>query len=48
VLAGAVLLTVAWYIKAPLAEHFLCAELSAKAYDAYAARVPMLFPFLRF
>ena len=45
-LAGAVLLTLGWYVKARIEENFLRAELGAEAYDAYAARVPMLVPFL--
>lgn len=45
-LAGALLLTLAWYIKARLEERFLRAELGTEAYDAYAARIPVLIPFL--
>jgi len=45
--AGALLLLLAWYIKARLEERFLRAELGAKTYDAYPARVPMLVPFLK-
>jgi protein-S-isoprenylcysteine O-methyltransferase Ste14 len=44
-LAGSVLLIGAFYIKARLEERFLREELGAKAYDAYAARVPMFIPF---
>ena len=45
-LAGAVLMTLGWYIKARLEERFLRQELGAADYDAYAARVPMLVPFV--
>ena len=45
--AGALLLVLAWYIKARLEERFLRAELGAEAYNVYAARVPMLIPFLK-
>jgi protein-S-isoprenylcysteine O-methyltransferase Ste14 len=47
-LAGALLLVLAWFIKARLEERFLRAELGMAAYNAYAARVPMLIPFLKF
>ena len=47
-LAGAVLLTWGWYVKARIEENFLRAELGAEAYDAYAARVAMLVPFFKF
>jgi protein-S-isoprenylcysteine O-methyltransferase Ste14 len=43
-LTGAAVLTLAWYAKARLEEKFLRGELGAEAYDAYAARVPMLIP----
>lgn len=45
-LAGAVLMTLGWYIKARLEERFLRQELGAAGYDAYAERVPMLVPFV--
>ncbi len=45
-LAGAVLTTLGFWIKARLEERFLRQELGAEAYDAYARRVPMLIPFL--
>jgi protein-S-isoprenylcysteine O-methyltransferase Ste14 len=44
-LGGAVLMTVALWLKARLEERFLAAELGADAYGAYRARVPMLLPF---
>lgn len=43
--AGAVLLIVAYFIKARLEEHFLREQLGAEAYDSYRRRVPMLLPF---
>ncbi|HEV7689386.1 MAG TPA: isoprenylcysteine carboxylmethyltransferase family protein [Hyphomonadaceae bacterium] len=43
--AGAAVLTLAWWIKARLEERFLRQELGPEAYDAYAARTPMLIPF---
>jgi protein-S-isoprenylcysteine O-methyltransferase Ste14 len=46
-LAGAVVFTLSFYVKARLEERFLRAELGAEAYDAYAARVAMLVPFLK-
>ena len=46
--AGAVLIILSFYIKARLEERFLREELGAEAYDAYAKRVPMLVPFVRF
>ena len=46
-LAGACVMTLGWYIKARLEERFLRQELDARAYDAYAARVPMLIPFAK-
>ena len=46
-LLGATLMTVSWYIKAKAEERFLREELGHEAYDAYARRVPMLMPFLR-
>lgn len=44
---GAVVATIAFYIKARLEERFLIDELGAAAYEAYRARVPMLVPFWR-
>jgi protein-S-isoprenylcysteine O-methyltransferase Ste14 len=44
-LTGAVVLTIGWWVKARLEERFLRQELGAAAYDAYAARTPMLIPF---
>jgi protein-S-isoprenylcysteine O-methyltransferase Ste14 len=44
-MAGAVLVIVGCWIKARLEERFLRQELGEQAYDAYAARVPMLVPF---
>jgi protein-S-isoprenylcysteine O-methyltransferase Ste14 len=46
--AGAALMTVAFYWKARMEETFLRAELGVAAYDAYAGRVAMLVPFVRF
>jgi protein-S-isoprenylcysteine O-methyltransferase Ste14 len=46
--AGFFVFVSAWYLKARMEEKFLRAELGAEAYDAYAARVPMLIPFLKF
>ncbi len=43
---GVVLLTVGLYLKARVEELFLREELGAQAYDSYAARVPMLLPFV--
>jgi protein-S-isoprenylcysteine O-methyltransferase Ste14 len=45
-LAGTVLLTLGFYFKARQEERFLRRELGAEAYDSYAARTPMLIPFL--
>lgn len=45
-LLGATLMLVGWYAKASLEERFLRDELGREAYDAYAARVSMLVPFL--
>jgi protein-S-isoprenylcysteine O-methyltransferase Ste14 len=42
---GAALVILGCWIKARLEERFLREELGAEAYDAYAARVPMLVPF---
>ena len=44
---GVVVMTLGWYVKARLEERFLREQLGAEAYNAYAARVPMLVPFLR-
>jgi protein-S-isoprenylcysteine O-methyltransferase Ste14 len=44
---GAVILTLAFYLKARREERFLRAELGHSAYDAYARRTPMLVPFVR-
>jgi protein-S-isoprenylcysteine O-methyltransferase Ste14 len=44
---GATLMTVSWYIKARMEERFLREQLGREAYDAYARRVPMLVPFLK-
>jgi protein-S-isoprenylcysteine O-methyltransferase Ste14 len=44
-LAGAVIMSFGWYLKARIEERFLTAELGESAYRAYAARVPMLIPF---
>ena len=46
-LAGAAALTALLAFKAKDEERFLRRELGADAYDAYAARTPMLVPFLR-
>lgn len=46
-LAGAGLAGIGIWLKARLEERFLRAELGPEAYDAYAARVPMLLPRLR-
>jgi protein-S-isoprenylcysteine O-methyltransferase Ste14 len=45
-LAGAVALTVGYWLKGSMEEGFLSAELGAAAYDAYRRRTPMLVPFL--
>lgn len=44
--AGACIMTLGWWFKARLEERFLREQLGAAAYDRYAARVPMLIPFL--
>lgn len=44
-IAGALLATLGFWIKARLEEGFLREELGAEAYDAYRRRVPMLVPF---
>jgi protein-S-isoprenylcysteine O-methyltransferase Ste14 len=46
-LAGAGLMLFGFWIKAGFEERFLQTELGREAYDAYAARTPMLVPFLR-
>lgn len=43
--AGVVMMTCGWYLKARLEERFLHGELG-DPYDAYRARVPMLVPFI--
>jgi hypothetical protein len=43
--AGAVLMTLGFAIKARLEERFLREQLGPDAYDSYRRRVPMLFPF---
>jgi protein-S-isoprenylcysteine O-methyltransferase Ste14 len=45
---GLALMTLGWYVKARLEERFLREQLGSDEYDAYAERVPMLVPFLRF
>ena len=47
-LAGAVLVTVGFSMKARLEEGFLREQLGAADYDAYARRTPMLIPWTRF
>jgi protein-S-isoprenylcysteine O-methyltransferase Ste14 len=44
-LIGALVLTVAFYIKARLEERFLSEELGMESYGQYKRRVPMLLPF---
>ena len=46
-LTGSALIAVGIYVKARLEEEFLRQQLG-ESYDAYARRVPMLVPFLRF
>ncbi len=43
-LAGVALITFGFWLKAGFEERFLRAELGREAYDAYAARTPMLIP----
>jgi protein-S-isoprenylcysteine O-methyltransferase Ste14 len=43
--AGAILMTLGFWIKARLEERFLREQLGADAYDSYRRRVPMLMPF---
>ncbi|HEX3753805.1 MAG TPA: isoprenylcysteine carboxylmethyltransferase family protein [Rhizomicrobium sp.] len=45
---GVCLVILSWYLKARLEESYLRAELGVPAYDAYAARVPMLVPLVKF
>lgn len=47
-LVGTALMMLGWYVKARLEEGFLREQLGRDEYDAYARRVPMLVPFLRF
>ncbi len=44
-LAGVVVMTIGFWIKARLEERFLREQLGAEAYDSYRRRVPMLVPF---
>ena len=46
-LCGVVLIAFGFWLKARIEEGFLRTELGREAYDAYAARTPMLVPFLR-
>jgi protein-S-isoprenylcysteine O-methyltransferase Ste14 len=46
-LAGALLLSLGLWMQARLEERFLAHELGASSYQAYAARVPMLIPFVK-
>lgn len=43
--AGAILMTIGFWMKAQLEETWLRQELGAQDYDAYRRRVPMLMPF---
>jgi protein-S-isoprenylcysteine O-methyltransferase Ste14 len=43
--AGAVLMTIGFWIKARLEERFLREQLGADAYESYRRRTPMLLPF---
>jgi protein-S-isoprenylcysteine O-methyltransferase Ste14 len=45
--AGAVLISVGFWLKARAEERFLTAELGVDAYGAYRGRVPMLVPSFR-
>jgi len=45
---GWIVMTVSWYVKARLEEDFLREQLGREQYDAYARRVPMLVPFVKF
>lgn len=44
-LAGAIVITIGFWMKARLEERWLAQELGAEAYAAYRRRVPMLIPF---
>jgi protein-S-isoprenylcysteine O-methyltransferase Ste14 len=44
-LAGLLIITFGFWLKARLEERWLCKELPPEAYDAYRRRVPMLVPF---
>jgi protein-S-isoprenylcysteine O-methyltransferase Ste14 len=44
-IAGAIIATLGFWIKARLEERFLREQLGAEAYDSYRRRVPMLIPF---
>ncbi len=44
-IAGVLVVTVGFWIKARLEEHFLRDDLGAETYDSYRRRVPMLIPF---
>jgi len=44
-IAGALLMTIAFWLKARLEERFLREQLGAEAYDSYRRKVPMLAPF---
>ncbi len=46
-IAGVTIMTVGWWVKAKLEERFLREQLGPADYNAYAARVPMLVPFIR-
>jgi protein-S-isoprenylcysteine O-methyltransferase Ste14 len=46
-LLGAIILVLAFYVKARREERFLRAELDQGAYDAYARKTAMLVPFVR-
>ena len=45
--AGAILIALAFWIKARLEERFLREQLGPDAYDSYRRRVPMLIPWIR-
>jgi protein-S-isoprenylcysteine O-methyltransferase Ste14 len=46
-IAGVVVMTYGFWLKARLEERFLSEQLGAEAYDAYRRKVPMLIPFGR-
>src|SRR5450432_3399825 len=46
-IAGALLATLGFWVKARLEEGFLREQLGAEEYDSYSRRVPMLVPFSR-